>query len=69
MISDTSHLFRQLQLAFCLREEKERRAWEWRGRRERRGETEGDTAERGKGGDGGLANKGGVSEMVGNSKG
>ena len=28
MISDTSHLFRQLQLAFCLKKEEERRARE-----------------------------------------
>lgn len=35
MISDTSHLFRQLQLAFCLKQER------W-GRREGRGETEGE---------------------------
>lgn len=42
MISDTSHLFRQLQLAFCLKKEEKRRARERRGRRERRGETEGE---------------------------
>lgn len=33
-------MFRQLQLAFCLEKEEKRRAWERRGRRERRGETE-----------------------------
>ncbi len=35
-------MFRQLQLAFCLKKEEKRRAQERRGRRERRGETEGE---------------------------